>query len=743
MSPAAAPAPTGKLSRTIADWIVNDNEQGDTFTILKDGELYVPTATLDEFGAQGLSAGKRFHYLSEDYVSLDSLKPDLAYTWDPDQHLITVKISASRFLPTEIDLKEPRPTGIQFRHSASGFMNYDLHESLDGSQRSTSLALDSALSLGPGDFDLAGELAAARFSTSSFSYTINNPSNLTQFQLGQVSQNARTAVPGTLIGFTFGRKFQLDPYLNTVPIPSLMTAVTSPSTVYIYVNGRLIKTANVAPGILDLSNIPMPDGTNDATVVIDGSSGKQTLNLPFYGTSANLAKGLTDFQLAAALAPAAHGPVLSSFFRRGLSNAFTEDLELVGAPGYARGGSALDVRTRIGAFHGAYDQSKEAGGSGGRADLRYDFSGKPFSIGAEVSRSASGFSQGGWTGGAGPAPVGLPQLDESIYLGINGIRNASPYLRWQRQADSSQNTSSATLGSGFRVGRGSLTLALTRQSNPNAVSFAATFSTKLGRANATESYDSSTHDSSLRLETQRKDGSGSTTVTADVPSLDRVLLDSNATWNKGTFALSMARDAGVFSGDLDYQGAIGLVGSRVFEARPIDNGFALVRVPGLAGVDVSLEGRDLGRTDGQGDLIVPDLVSGFANTIKINDDDLPLDYHFDKTRQIVSPIGRSGIVVNFPHTRVQTYRGHLYFLVAGKQVAPVDGTVTYRANGKDVSVDLSEGGMLYLNDIEPGTYALHLEADNGVCDASVVLMKSAAAFTTFQPVTCTPQPVAP
>jgi hypothetical protein len=98
--------------------------------------------TLSELGAHGLPAGNDLRYGGGDYVSLDSLRPDLTCTWDVNLHLITVTITiaASDFLPTAIDFKPVKPSGIDHRHSTSGFVNCDLHESVNGSQRATSLA---------------------------------------------------------------------------------------------------------------------------------------------------------------------------------------------------------------------------------------------------------------------------------------------------------------------------------------------------------------------------------------------------------------------------------------------------------------------------------------------------------------------------------------------------------------------------------------------------------------------------
>ena len=125
------------------------------------------------------------------------------------------------------------------------------------------------------------------------------------------------------------------------------------------------------------------------------------------------------------------------------------------------------------------------------------------------------------------------------------------------------------------------------------------------------------------------------------------------------------------------------MGNHVFESQPIDDGFALVRVPGLAGVQVDIGGRSAGRTDASGDVLIPGLIAGFGNTVKLQDADLPLDLRFAQTQKAVSPIGRSGMLVQFPYARIHAYRGRIAFAIDGKTVAPSQGSLSYTIGGKE------------------------------------------------------------
>src|SRR5690606_16227856 len=71
-------------------------------------------------------------------------------------------------------------------------------------------------------------------------------------------------------------------------------------------------------------------------------------------------------------------------------------------------------------------------------------------------------------------------------------------------------------------------------------------------------------------------------------------------------------------------GALVGIGGRAYATPPVDSGFALVRVPGVAGVPILREHLEVGRTDARGDLLVRDLIPYYANQIALDPSQVPL-----------------------------------------------------------------------------------------------------------------------
>src|SRR5207247_1312297 len=73
-------------------------------------------------------------------------------------------------------------------------------------------------------------------------------------------------------------------------------------------------------------------------------------------------------------------------------------------------------------------------------------------------------------------------------------------------------------------------------------------------------------------------------------------------------------------------------GGLVYEAgsllptRPVQDSFALVRVPGVRDVRVYSSNNLVGRTDSSGDVLVPNLLPYYGNRLSIDDRDVPLNY---------------------------------------------------------------------------------------------------------------------
>jgi len=98
------------------------------------------------------------------------------------------------------------------------------------------------------------------------------------------------------------------------------------------------------------------------------------------------------------------------------------------------------------------------------------------------------------------------------------------------------------------------------------------------------------------------------------------------------------------TGEID--GAIATLGRGVFFSNRIDDAFAVVDA-GAPNVDVLYENRPAGRTDSQGQLLLPRLRSYQKNKISIDPRDLPIDAEAPSVQNVVAPGDRSGIIVSF------------------------------------------------------------------------------------------------
>ncbi len=94
-------------------------------------------------------------------------------------------------------------------------------------------------------------------------------------------------------------------------------------------------------------------------------------------------------------------------------------------------------------------------------------------------------------------------------------------------------------------------------------------------------------------------------------------------------------------------GSIVGIGGEVLLSRPVDDGFALVKVPQQRGVRVLANNQLSGRTGRRGSLFVPDLRSYLSSPIGIVQDDLPVEVNLGDVQQEIAVPYRGGAVVTF------------------------------------------------------------------------------------------------
>ena len=95
-------------------------------------------------------------------------------------------------------------------------------------------------------------------------------------------------------------------------------------------------------------------------------------------------------------------------------------------------------------------------------------------------------------------------------------------------------------------------------------------------------------------------------------------------------------------------GGLAYLSGGVFPARQIAGSFAVAQVGDQEGVDVYYENRYFGKTDSNGQILIPNLRPYEANKISIDPADLPIFAEVQELHREVSPGFRQGLVVDFP-----------------------------------------------------------------------------------------------
>ncbi len=176
-------------------------------------------------------------------------------------------------------------------------------------------------------------------------------------------------------------------------------------------------------------------------------------------------------------------------------------------------------------------------------------------------------------------------------------------------------------------------------------------------------------------------------------------------------------------------GALVAIGGRVMATRPVQDGFALVRVPDVKGVRAYISHQEMGRTDRHGDLLLPNLLAYYGNQISIADEDVPADRTLSFKQLLLATPYRGGAIAEFPATREWRVTGSLTLLgnpegLRGQRA--LDARLTVETARGPIDSWLGAEGEFYLEGLAPGAYVLHVTSGDIGCDATLVVPVSDA-----------------
>ncbi|HEY3122873.1 MAG TPA: fimbria/pilus outer membrane usher protein, partial [Thermoanaerobaculia bacterium] len=368
---------------------VNDQPKGEVIALLRGLDVFVGVAELEKAGVLKFD-GNRETIGGQPQVSLLSLAPDIRFALDEKELDLRLTVAPSRLRATSVNLRTGAPKGMVLSRDSSAFLNYSLNTS----------DFRGISGFGEAGWNVRGNLLYSSVSVNADGALVRGLSNFTMDDPGRMRRwtlGDRFAETGSLGGGAFlagvglARNFDLDPYFVRFPQFGLSGAVSTPSTVDVYVNGTFVRREVLPPGQFDLQNVPVSAGSGSTRLVLrDAFGNEREIASPYYFSTGVLAKGLSDYSynvgfvrenLATRSADYA-GLAFLARHRVGVTNGLTLGARLEATRDLVSGGPTLTARLPFGEIELAAAASRDKGVTGGAGSLGFSYIGRPVSFGA-------------------------------------------------------------------------------------------------------------------------------------------------------------------------------------------------------------------------------------------------------------------------------------------------------------------------------------------------------------------------
>ncbi len=737
---------------------VNAAAAGDVYVLLDGDEVWAEVEALERAGLVRIG-GERLSRGARVLVRLSSIEPRPRIVLDPIELTLAITADPSLFRGTRLAFERQRPAGITYSRATSAFLNYGASW---GTGASRSVSLESGATLGPALVTSTLFLAEGRPATRGLtSLTFDDRDRLRRWVLGDAV--AATGLLGggvQLAGVSVSRDFSIDPYFIRFPTTTLTGMATSPSRLEVYVNNQLVRSLQVQPGPYELSDVALPTGASDTRVVVrDAFGGVQELGTSSYVTATVLARGLHQYHYAAGverLRPHTDlfsygGPVATAVHRTGITDTITAGGRVEAERGFVSAGPIVAAKLgRAGAVEVALAASREAGTAGAAASLTYEYSGHRGGLSLAWRGATEEYATLATRRGAS-----RPRSDLLASAHLRPSARSTLGASWERHASHGGHPRSARAGVTGSVSLSSgislfASIYRTREERRWSTSAYAGLSVGLGpRASSSIAWEQTGQDQRLVADVQRAlpvgPGLGYRVQASVLRQGADTLggeLHAQTRWLQASVHQAATGSGGSYA---QVSGALVAIGGRVLPSRPVRDGFALVRLPGIDNVRAYVSHQEVGRTDRHGDLLLPDLLAYYGNVISIADEDVPPDRTLATDRLLLAPPYRGGAIAEFTAERDWRATGRITIegdpaALAGQHA--LDARLRIEGQAAVVETLLGLDGVFYVEGLPPGTYQASLIHGDGTCSATLVIPASDAPVIRAGTIVCRPLPEA-
>lgn len=665
------------------------------------------------------------------------------------RNALTLEILESpRYSPkTVIDSSGFNPEAIR-PLTPGAFINYDFtaikNDAISGMNNSALIELGLFNFYGVGTYDMLASnysptsnpsqhYKATRLTTT---WTLDQPEKIATWRLGDSITGASSwSGSARFGGIQYATNFSTQPTFITFPLPGFKGQAIVPTNVQIFVNGVMNQHRSLENGAYLINNIPVVTGAGNVSVVTQDLLGRtQVVNIPYYASPTLLKPGLEDYSYELGFLRQNYGinsndyhqALLTATYLRGI----TDDLTLGGH------GELLSATQTLG--------------------VSCDYLVKQFGIlSLATAGSHSQYSGGGWLGS-----FGFTRQTPTINYGIKSTYQTSGYQQIGLQpfiASPLGAVSTNQLFVGYDAGYfGSLGLSYTttkQYAAPNAVSNPGPQISEIGTLTYSRGlmYNTSLVLSAIK-DFHNSDNNqyyGALVVSLDnLHSLNAftnyqshktqpgLLYTRNLPLGVGYGYHVLATNTGVNGpgADFTYQNEIGTYTARAYHveshnyyegdvsgalvyfgehpflSRRMTQSFALAQVPGYPNIRVYYQNQLAGKTDANGNLLIPEILPYQENTLAIEPRDLPLTTTVDTSTTTVRPYFRSGAKAYFKINRASFLTLHL--IQTNGRYVPVGSDVVLNDQSRYL---VGYDGLLFFNKEITHTITGKVHWDHGHC----------------------------
>jgi outer membrane usher protein len=696
--------------------LVNINQQqlNQTVLVLEDNEgaLYLWSHDLQRWRFRPPDTSTGIDYQNEKYYPLSAIS-GISHVYDRKKLTLTIQVRSDAFTETKRAAQFEK-SSLLGKTDIGGFINYDLlaADAPNVAQRSGQFELGYFNHTGIGISNVLVERldSGSRITRLDTTWTSDYPERMQTLHLGDA-----ITTPGTwgsslrFAGVQFGTNFGTQPSFVMSPSQSAVGQAILPSTVDVFINNALASHQSVPPGPFSISNLPVITGAGEVRLVVRDLLGReQLITQSFYGSQTLLRTGLENFSYEIGAVRENFGInsddygnwLGSATYRRGMNDQFTGEVHAETMGSQATVGVGGDTLfSQFGTLNTYVAGSQHGAEQGVLTLLGFDRLAQPWSFGARTQWTSSNYTQLGFASSQlAPAQLSSVNLSYAMHAGGSvGIAYVGQQNRLQADTRIATLSYSVTLG---KVSTLNIS-ALRNLTGELSTSIFALLSVALGHSTSLLVSSQSLSDatevtSSLQRNLPLGEGYGYRLQGRTDSSSEASYSLQN---NIGTYTVAAAQNQGVTSTRLNASGGIAVLGSDAFMSRRIDQSFAVVRIPDYPNVSVLADNQPSGRTNADGNALIPRLRAYDNNVISIDQRDLPLDAEINTLKLNAAPAFRSGTEVKFPikHSHGATLTIHLE---NGKPL-PVGASV--QVAGKDAIYSVGYDGEIYVVDLDPIT----------------------------------------